>query len=289
MSHEIVYHEFEHFKTKFGTFVLGDAKELVKLLPDSSIDAIITDPPWGVGFDEFDDPDIFFEIEKELYRTAKSNSWLVFFYTPKNLLRLSDLKLFRYRWMLTYIFLTIGSISRNPLGGQTIYSIIPIFTKGKPKLAVRRRDVLVSDELPIVECNPKERQFKPTYTVAQLLTMFTKEEDTILDPFAGYGSIPLVCDLFNRKWIAFEIDPIKYAIAKTIIENKKVPDISKIKKELSQIPQRPSLLTYIEQRTQDSAPDENQDSSPSNDGMIKEAGLIGKKNTSNEGRISPSV
>jgi DNA modification methylase len=63
--------------------------------------------------------------------------------------------------------------------------------------------------------------------------MFTREGDLVLDPFAGYGSIPLVCELFGRKWIAVEIDPVKYQIAKRIIEARRVPDIKSLKEEIS--------------------------------------------------------
>jgi len=73
--------DHEYFKTELGILVLGDARELVKSLQSLSVDSIITDPPWGVGFDEYDDPDVFFDIEEELFRVAKRDSWLVFFYT----------------------------------------------------------------------------------------------------------------------------------------------------------------------------------------------------------------
>ena len=85
-------------------------------------------------------------------------------------------------------------------------------------------------------------QFKPTYTTSALLTMFTKEGDVVLDPFAGYGSIPLVCELFNRKWIAIEIDPTKYAVAGRIIREKRVTSIKKLKKELEESMQKHKTL-----------------------------------------------
>jgi len=221
------------FHTRLGRLILGDAREVLKTLPSNSVDAIITDPPWGVGFDEYDDLNAFLEAAPELYRVLKPDSWLVFFFTPKRIYDIDPIRrYFNYRWMLTYIFWAFGSRSRNPLGSQAAYSIVMVFAKGEPKVKVARKDVIVSDELPIVEGNVKEPQFKPTYVVASLLTMFTREGDLVLDPFAGYGSIPLVCELFNRRWIAVEIDPVKYEIAKTIIASRRVVDISKLKKKL---------------------------------------------------------
>jgi DNA modification methylase len=75
--------------------------------------------------------------------------------------------------------------------------------------------------------------------------MFTKEGDLVLDPFAGYGSIPLVCELFNRRWIGIEIDPIKYEIAKKIISKKRVFDIQEMKEELRKRGQT-GLTRYID-------------------------------------------
>lgn len=219
--------------TKYGVFYLGDAQEVLKTLPTESVDAVITDPPWGVGFDKYDNFNALLEVRDELYRIMKRDSWLVFFFTPKRIFDLVPLlEKFTYKWMIPYLFFGYGSLSRNPLGSQASYSVIMVFCKGNPKIKVKRKDVLIADELPIVVENIREPQFKPTYTVATLLTMFTKENDVVLDPFAEYGSIPLVCELFARKWIAIEIDPLKYEIAEKIIREKKVFNIAKLKKKL---------------------------------------------------------
>jgi len=222
------------FRTKLGVLYLGDAREVLKRLPTGSVDAVITDPPWGVGFDEYDRFEVFLDVRDELHRVMKPNSWLVFFFNPKRIYDLVPyLQRFTYRWMIPYVFAGFGSVSRNPLGTQAAYSIIMVFSKGEPKVVVKRKDVIYSDELPVVEGNIREPQFKPTFTVSVLLTMFTKKGDLVLDPFAGYGSIPLVCELFNRRWVAIEIDPVKYEVAKRVVAEKRVGDISKLKKEVA--------------------------------------------------------
>jgi DNA modification methylase len=226
----------KRFQGAHGVYCLGDARELIREVPDQSIDAIITDPPWGVyGYDPFDDPKVFFDIQDEFYRVLKDDSWLVFFYTPKRLPEvISSIRRFSYVWVMPYIFFSFGTLSRNPLGSQASYSIILIYSKGKPKIKVARRDTIFSYELPILaDTTVKEPQFKPTGTVAELLTVFTREGDAVLDPFAGYGSIPLVCELFGRRWLAFEIDPLKYEVAKRIIENRRIYDIRRLKGELA--------------------------------------------------------
>jgi DNA modification methylase len=46
-------------KFNYGTFYLGDARELKKMLPNESVDLILTNPPYGLNVDEFDDPNVF--------------------------------------------------------------------------------------------------------------------------------------------------------------------------------------------------------------------------------------
>jgi len=226
--------EYTHYKAENGVLVLGDAREVLKKIPSGAVDHVITDPPWGVGFDEYDDFSVFLEVRDELYRVMKKDSWLVFYSTPKRIYDLAPLtQRFEYKWMIPYLFNHFLSLSRNPLGSQMAYSIIMVFAKGNPRITRKRRDIIYSDELPIVEEIPRERQFKPTFTTAVLLNMFTRQGDLVLDPFAGYGSIPLVCELFGRKWIGVEIDPVKFEVAKQIISKRKVVDIEKLKETLA--------------------------------------------------------
>lgn len=229
-------HDRESFTAERGVYLLGDARELIREVPTGSVDAVVTDPPWGVYVkeDPYDDFNAFLELRDELYRVMKPDSWLVFFFTPKKIYEVTAyLEKFTYKWMIPYLFLGYGSGSRTPLGSETTYSIVMLFAKGEPKVAVKRKDTVVADELPVVAENVREPQFKPTFVVATLLTMFTRPGDLVLDPFAGYGSIPLVCELFGRRWIAFDIDPVKFQIAGKIIRDRRVYNISRLKRELA--------------------------------------------------------
>jgi DNA modification methylase len=211
----------------YGTYYLGDSRDLIKTIPNESIDAIITDPPFGLNMDDFDDENVFFELEDEMYRVLKKDSWLVFFYTTKKLFNVFKLKKFEYSWQIIAYFPT--TFSKSQLGDRA-YTPIFVFKKGNPKVVYRRSDMLIADELPIVIGKIKNPQFKPTVTISALLQMFTKEGDIVLDPFAGFGSIPLICEIFKRKWIAFEIDKRKFEIAKKFIKEQKVSEIGKIDK-----------------------------------------------------------
>jgi site-specific DNA-methyltransferase (adenine-specific) len=66
--------------TPTATLHLGDCMHILPALPDASVDAIITDPPYGfyrkeMPFDKPPDPTIW----SELYRIAKPNAFLAVF------------------------------------------------------------------------------------------------------------------------------------------------------------------------------------------------------------------
>jgi len=209
--------------------ILGDSKEELKKIESNSIDIIITDPPYNIGFAEYDNSDIFFELEEEYYRVLKPNSWFIFWWSTKRIPDISKLKIFQYKHLIICNFR--GTYSRSPLGKRE-YSPIFVFTKGNPKLVYSRSDTILAEELPIIQTKIKRGDFKPTFTLSQLLLMFTKENDIVLDPFMGFGSMALVCKLFNRSFIGIEQDEIRYKIAELLVKEGKltrsIPDYIKL-------------------------------------------------------------
>jgi len=49
--------------------------------------------------------------------------------------------------------------------------------------------------------------------------MFMKKTDVVLDPFAGWGSLLKVCELFKRRWIGIEINEERVKFAKEFISS----------------------------------------------------------------------
>jgi len=198
----------------------ADCLEVLPYFPTESVDLIMTDPPYGIGYADYDNSSkVFFKAEEELYRIAKRNSFLIFWWSTKKLLEVSKLKRFEYGHLLIAHFYTTYS---KTVVGDRKYTPIFLFKKGNPKLAYRYADVLPTGELPIVTSKIKSGDFKPTLALTHLLLMFSTEESLILDPFAGYGSLPLVCSIWNRKCIAVEKDKVRFEVAKRILQERKI-------------------------------------------------------------------
>lgn len=52
---------------------------------------------------------------------------------------------------------------------------------------------------------------------------FTNEQDTIFDPFTGGGTVPAVCKMLGRNYLAFEIDATTADMARQRVANTQPP------------------------------------------------------------------
>jgi site-specific DNA-methyltransferase (adenine-specific) len=116
------------------SIIHGDCLEVMKNMDDSSIDCIITDPPYGYLNHRLDKPFDENEFFKQCFRILKQNSFLCFFGRGS----------FFYRW--NCICSEIGfkfmeelvwdkSQNSNPMHRlQRIHETIAVYVKGKKQL-----------------------------------------------------------------------------------------------------------------------------------------------------------
>jgi len=216
---------------KHGVFYQGDVRELIDTLPNQSVGLILTDPPYGLGFGPYDNPEIFYSIESELHRVATANAWLVFYWSIRKLAEpMIRLKYFHFCWQL--VVTHHSSFTKSLIGDRRYLSVL-IFAKGKPKVYRRGPDIIQSFELPQVEGEINNPLFKPTGATLQLIARFSTDGITILDPFAGLGTIPFVAEFVGRPWIACEIDKEWFDVACGFIKQGKiVPTLASIQSRL---------------------------------------------------------
>ena len=79
----------------------GDCLELMKSIPDGSVDLILTDPPYGTTACKWDFVIPFEPMWVELKRIIKPNGAIVLFGSEpfSSMLRCSNLKMFKYDWV----------------------------------------------------------------------------------------------------------------------------------------------------------------------------------------------
>ncbi len=80
---------------------LGDCLEVMKTIENNSIDAIITDPPYGTTQCKWDNVIDFYLMWEQLNRIIKPNGAIVLFGSEpfSSALRMSNIKNYKYDWI----------------------------------------------------------------------------------------------------------------------------------------------------------------------------------------------
>jgi len=180
--------------------IQGDCLEVMKDIPDKSIDLILTDPPYGVNY-----PYVGYEDTQENLKK------LVDAFMPE-VLRIGKVVLItcgngnqhlypKPDWTLAWV-MTAGAGQNK--WGFTCWQ--PILAYGKnPYRANRmgaRPDIIVSNERS--EKNGHACP-KPIGVWTEILKKGSvKETDIILDPFAGSGTTGVACKNLGRNFILIE-------------------------------------------------------------------------------------
>lgn len=198
--------------------ILGDCLEVMKTIPDKSVDLVLTDPPYGIGIAEWDKIDYYDFIFIESMRVLKEGCYAFIFSTKKNLKR-PDFK--------HDIYAVIKNFSqyRQPLGMIDAWYPIIYFVKGKPRKLAQKRNwfLLNTANTSRNKDNPKTDNDHETPKnmdiINHLIECHSKLGDTILDPFLGSGTTAVACKELNRNCIGIELSEKYYKIAEQRIKN----------------------------------------------------------------------
>jgi len=226
----------------------GDCLELMKSIPDCSIDAIITDPPYGTTACKWDSVIPFEPMWAELKRIIKPNGAIVLFGSEpfSSALRMSNIKNYKYDWVWNKrAFSNQMMAKKQPL--RVVENII-VFNSNIyiPQGLVRydkttRQGSKITDNLGggvrdtsyqqkwtnyprnILEYS-KDRPSvhstqKPVALLEYLIKTYTNEGETVLDFTMGSGSTGVACKNLNRNFIGIELDETYFELAKERIKN----------------------------------------------------------------------
>lgn len=225
----------------------GDCLELMKNIPDGSVDLIVTSPPYNLGnthhtgdkrfkpygkhnddMKELDYQAWQVEVLNECFRVLKDDGSIL--YNHKN--RISKgVQITPYQWILKTDF-TIKQEIVWQNGSQNFDKIrFYPFTERvywlakspKTKLynAINHHDVFTKADWNSVGTRGKFKRAFPVKMVDDLLTCFPNAR-VVLDPFMGSGTTGVACKNHNRNFIGMELDEDYFNIAKERIENHEV-------------------------------------------------------------------
>jgi|GEM_PF-916116 DNA modification methylase len=210
------------FEDMINAVICGDAVELIRLIPDKSVDCIVTDPPYGldtVGIKNDSDLSLFYTLLPQFHRVLKSDAFFLTFFSTKYLPLVFQNNPFTYFWQIV-LYCPHGAVN-SPVGYTKFMSCI-VFKKGHPKVVVRNKDIF--QDTPGRAIEPDEGFIdhpapKPKAFIEELLRMFTRENDLVLDPFAGAGSTLVACKRTGRRFIGFELEEKFCSIARNRLQN----------------------------------------------------------------------
>lgn len=213
-----------------NTVIHGDSLTVLRRMEPESVDAIVTDPPYGINYESqtgarvLNDKAPFIWFLYDAFRVLKPGSsgrgTLVCF----------------TRWDVQQVFIDAMKLAGFIVKSEVIWDKVAhgmgdtkaafapaheniIFAIKDKKFSFpghRPKDLITFQKLGSSQMvHPTE---KPVGLMANLITAVTKPGDLILDPFAGSGSTLVAAKKTGRRFIGIELDDAHHETARRRIE-----------------------------------------------------------------------
>lgn len=205
----------------------GDCLEVMKSIPDDSVDMVLADPPYGMSFQsgrrkvkhraiENDDTLLWIDdFMSQCSRIAKGDTAHYFFCSWHNvdIFKQAAEKYFKVKNVLVWVKNNHGS--GDLLADYAPKHELVLFChKGRRKYNGKR-------ECNILEFAKTNNALHPTQKPVDMLEFmiekFSDEGQVVIDPFMGSGSTGVACVNTNRKFIGIELDETYFKVAQSRI------------------------------------------------------------------------
>jgi site-specific DNA-methyltransferase (adenine-specific) len=231
---------------------LGDCLEVMRGMADKSVDAVITDPPYGTTACKWDSVIPFEPMWEQLKRLIKPSGAIALFGSQPftSALVMSNPEMFKYEWiwekeqshtalnakcqpLKVHENISVFSSAPSTFSPHGTMCYNPQMAKGTPyKSTVKKQgahsfhsniDVSKSETRGLsrypksVQRSNRQRGLHPTQKPVKLLSYlirtYTLEGETVLDFTMGSGTTGVACMETGRKFIGIELDPEYFEIA----------------------------------------------------------------------------
>ena len=199
----------------------GDCLDVLAQLDSESIDAVITDPPYGIDFDRAtweDSPETYADFmrivisESNRLATGIKAFWQALPNAP-----------IWHKWFPSdfRIFAACkGFVQFRPTPIQWSWDPIIWWGNIDKQPSVYAKDWFVQRKAPFGANREKidHPSPRPLETVIYVIELFTNQGDTVLDPFVGSGTTGIACIKTGRNFIGIEKIPEYYELAQRRIK-----------------------------------------------------------------------
>jgi DNA modification methylase len=186
------------------TLHLGDCLEYMKTLPDGCVDAVVTDPPYGLN------------IEYGVYADTQENLSILVPQFTEQVRRIARLAVVfpgihnvqmypQADWIGCWFYGTTGNFGKF---GYNAWQ--PFLLYGRNNNRYGMDTIKYSRMEPRVEGHPCS---KPIGLMAALVKRFTSEGAIVFDPFMGSGTTGVACVQTGRNFVGCEISEPYFKIA----------------------------------------------------------------------------
>jgi len=230
-----------------ATLMLGDCLEVMKDIPDGTVDMVLADLPYGTTQCKWDTVLDLAVMWAQYERVCRESGAIVLFGSQPftSALVMSRPELFRYHWVWVKSRAT-GHLNAKKMPMRNTEDVLvfyrrqgtynPQMTEGEPyridcrtkgtELYGAQRPVLFENKgtrYPVTTLSiksgsnlhdkPVHPTQKPVALLEYLIKTYTNEGETVLDNTMGSGSTGVACANTGRKFIGIEKDPKYFEIA----------------------------------------------------------------------------
>ncbi len=207
----------------------GDSLELMKDISDASVDAVITDPPYGIGFtykgqkEVADNPEDYWKwfepYFNEIQRIVVDGGLIAIWQHYRYMQHI-------WKWFGTGIDIFIHARNFTDLHGlgiESAFNPVVMFYKNTHRPSIRTKNK--RRKMNYFVANWSVFHFRGERIGTQhpcalsldvcehIIKNFTGDNWKVCDPFLGSGQIGIACAKLDRNFIGMEINPDYFAIA----------------------------------------------------------------------------
>jgi len=202
-------------KLPINKIICGDCLKVMKDWPDNCVDLVLTDPPYGIGFE--------YDSGKEVSKPEKYHKQMLPIINELKRLTVKYISLAQTTKYMQYFWKWYGNDIRIYIACKTFVMLrhtfmnyaydpwvfIPIDGDIRTEhIPNRNLDWIICDTAGLRNPLNPERQHpcpKPLSMMYEIINNFTDENDLILEPFCGSGTTCVAAKMLGRRYIGIDI------------------------------------------------------------------------------------